>query len=42
MYLEKHITENITFQILCDIDKAVFRGKFRTFIIAFNRRENGK
>lgn len=34
--LEKYVTENITFQVLWDKDKAVFRGKFRAFILAFN------
>lgn len=42
--LEKYITENTTFQVLWDRDKAVFRGKFRAFILAYNRRGwgNGK
>lgn len=35
--LEKYITENTTFQVLWDRDKAVFRGKFRAFILAYNR-----
>lgn len=35
MYLEKYIAENMTFQTWWDTDKSS-KGKFRTFIIAFN------